>query len=435
MTDILVLLLLMMVNGIFAMAEISFISSKKNRLQKLADDGNKRANTVLKLTSNNERFLSIVQIGMTGISIVAGAFSSEKIAPNLETYFSQVGFLPEYAAVISILLVVTFTTFLTLVVGELVPKSIGLNRPEQIALLVAPVMQVLSVITSPIIWFLEISTRFVLRILGIRKRDEPSVTEEDLQQLIEQGSEEGVIEKTEGELLREIFRVGDRKVNSLMTHRGEIIWLNANDTKDNILKIILESNHTYFPVCGDELDDVKGMVSIKDVLKQLLQQHDQLKLELIMIQPLFVPETMPVLELLETFRKNRTHSGLIVNEYGTLEGIITLHDIMEAIAGDLPAQTDEAESVQRSDGSWLMDGMIQTPDWCDEIGLDDLDDEETGNYTTLGGFVMHQLGRIPKAADHFEFRNFLFEVMDMDDKRVDKVLVKKMNEKPKSDHQ
>lgn len=435
MTDILVLLLLMMVNGIFAMAEISFISSKKNRLQKLADDGNKRANTVLKLTSNNERFLSIVQIGMTGISIVAGAFSSEKIAPNLETYFSQVGFLPEYAAVISILLVVTFTTFLTLVVGELVPKSIGLNRPEQIALLVAPVMQVLSVITSPIIWFLEISTRFVLRILGIRKRDEPSVTEEDLQQLIEQGSEEGVIEKTEGELLREIFRVGDRKVNSLMTHRGEIIWLNANDTKDNILKIILESNHTYFPVCGDELDDVKGMVSIKDVLKQLLHQHDQLKLELIMIQPLFVPETMPVLELLETFRKNRTHSGLIVNEYGTLEGIITLHDIMEAIAGDLPAQTDEAESVQRSDGSWLMDGMIQTPDWCDEIGLDDLDDEETGNYTTLGGFVMHQLGRIPKAADHFEFRNFLFEVMDMDDKRVDKVLVKKMNEKPKSDHQ
>lgn len=425
MVDIVVLLLLMLINGIFAMAEISFISSKKNRLQKLADDGNKRANIVLKLISNNERFLSIVQIGMTGVSIVAGAYSGTTIAHNLEIYFSQYPFIGQYAAAVALFSVVIFTTFLTLVVGELVPKSIGLNRPEQIALLVAPIMQLLSVITSPIIWFLELSTRFVLRILGIRKSEEPTVTEEDLQQLIEQGSEEGVIEKTEGDLLREIFRVGDRKVNSLMTHRGEIIWLNLKLSQQEVINVIMESNHTYFPVCDEELDEVKGMVSIKDVFRQLLDKQT-FDLKKIMLQPLFVPETMPVLELLETFRNARTHSGLIVNEYGTLEGIVTLHDIMEAIAGDLPAQSsEEQEAIQRNDGSWLIDGMMQTPDWCDVIGLKDLSDEETGNYTTLGGFMMHQLGKIPKVADQFEFNGFNFEVMDMDDKRVDKVLVKK----------
>ena len=280
-------------------------------------------------------------------------------------------------------------------------------------------------IAKPIAMFLQFSTKIVLKILMIKTNVTQTVTEEELHHMIDQGSQHGILEKQESDMMRGIIRIGDRKVNSLMTHRSEIIWVDIEIPEEDLLKHLSSSGHSSFPVCDKELDKVLGMVFIKDIFAQLAEKK-KLDLRSLLKPPVFFPETMPALELLETFKRTHSHTGLIVNEYGSLEGIVSLHDIMESIVGDLPADAtdDEQMAVRRKDGSWLIDGLMQIDSCVELIGLEEISDDDAGTYTTVGGFMMHQLGKIPKEADGFEFKKFQFEVMDMDGHRVDKVLVK-----------
>ena len=412
------------------MAEVALISSRKVRLQGLAKEGNWRAKLALRLASDPHRFLPTVQIGMTGVSIIAGAYGGTEVAGHLSAQFAHVPWLVKYAEVLGFVLTVTFTTLLTLVFGELVPKTIGISRPESIAMLLAPLMQFLYYITAPFVWLLSVSTKFILRVIRFTQRDEPPVTEDELKHLIEQGRQYGVLEQQESNMMRSIFRTADRNVSSLMTHRTDVDWIDVDASEEEIIKTIRQSIHTSFPVCNKSLDHVAGIVWTKDILLHV-NTEEKWNLRSLLRQPLFVPESMPALELLENFRSTGNHVSIVLNEYGALEGIVTLYDVVEAIFGDIPMKEQSRdEAVQRADGSWLIDGMMQMPRWSDIIGLHDFSDEDIGNYNTLGGFVMHQLGKIPATGEQFQFRNYNFEVVDMDGMRVDKVLVKKAGNAP-----
>lgn len=423
--EYLIILLLTLFNGVFSMAEVALISSRKIRLEKLAKQGNWRARIAYNLAKDPHRFLPTVQIAMTAISIVSGAYGGTEVADKLSAQFEGIAMLGVYANILGFIVTIVVTTFLTLVLGELVPKTIGMTRPEVIAMALAPVMQLLYYISSPFIWLLSISTKFILRIFRLNKKtDEPPVTEEELKHLIEQGRQYGILEQQESDMLRSIFRTADRNVSTLMTHRNDIVWVDSESTLEDIQQLIEQSVHTNFPVCKGDLDHIIGIISIKDILIQI-SKHEAWNLQVLVKQPLYVPESMPALELLENFRNSGNHVSLVMNEYGALEGIVTLHDVVESIFGNIRITDSHAkqEAVQRADGSWLIDGMMQTHDWSELLNIHEITEEETGNYNTLGGFMMHRLGRIPKTTDSFTFRNHQFEVMDMDGKRVDKVLV------------
>jgi putative hemolysin len=426
-TEVLVVIVLIIINGLFAMAEISLVSSRKIRLAKMAEEGNKNAAIALKLANEPEKLLSTVQIGITAVSIIAGAYSGTTLADDLGSVFVKWHVAAPYAHFFGLILIVSITTFLTLIIGELVPKAIGIKNPEQTAVLMVPVIRVTAYLAKPLIALLSITTRVILNILNISNHEEPPVTEDELKELIEQSEEHGVLEKEESEMMQSVIRVGDRNVSSLMTHRSEIVWLDLFETNSEILKRIEETGHSYFPVAENDLDHVRGIVTVKEIFMQIANKKE-IDLSKIIKQTLFVPETMHALELVETFKKNKTHFGLVVNEYGLLEGIVTLHDLIEAIVGDLPAENehDIEMAIQRNDGSWLMDGMIPNDEWMTKLEIEELNDDDTGNNNTLGGFVTHQLGRIPRTADEFQFQHFHFEVIDMDGARVDKVLIKKL---------
>ncbi len=432
MFDFLVLAFLIILNGIFAMSEIALVSSRKIRLEKLAKGGSKRAATALKLVEDPNKFLPTVQIGMTAVSILAGVFSAATIGGDLAEWFRHFSFMKDYANFLGYFLVVTATTFFTLVVGELVPKTIGLNKPEQIAVLTAPFMQFVSWIASPLILILNFWTSLILKGLSItRKKSEPPVTEEELTHLIEQSGEHGVLEKEETQIIKSVLRIGDRRVDSFMTHRSDLIWIDKQDSDAEILRKLSETTHSNFPLCRESLDEVLGIVSIKDIFMQVVQTG-KINLDLITKDPMYVPETLDAIELLEIFRKSRVHCGLILNEYGSLEGMVTLHDLMEAMMGELPnAEEAHVEDmiVTRDDGSLLIDGRAQTDVWMDALGLSDPGEADPEIYKTLGGFVMHQLGKVPQEADSFVFAGYIFEVVDMDALRVDKVLVRRTEHK------
>ncbi|MBS1658221.1 MAG: HlyC/CorC family transporter [Bacteroidetes bacterium] len=424
----LIIFLLMLLNGVFAMAEASLIASRRFRLERMSKQGSRRARMALKLASDPHKFLSTTQLGITLISVIAGAYGASEISDKLAADLKEYPVIAEFAGTLGSVLIILFTTYLSLVFGELVPKTIAIARPESIASALAPVMWLLYYVALPFIWLLTISNKLILRLLRIRRKDEPPVTEEELKAIIDQSRKYGVLEEMESEMMKSIFKTADRRVNSIMTHRTDLVWLDQNATQEEMMRTIEKTIHSSFPVCDKSLDHVLGIVFIKDVLLQI-QRSQSLNIPTLIRKPLYVPESMPALELLENFRSSGMHVALALNEYGSLEGLVTLHDVTEAIFGDIPIMAQARdEAIRRTDGSWLIDGMMQTPRWSDLLGMNDLNEEETGNYNTLGGFVMHQMGSIPKAGDQFEFRNHLFEVMDMDGMRVDKVLVSKLPE-------
>jgi putative hemolysin len=322
--------------------------------------------------------------------------------------------------------IVALTTYLSLVLGELVPKTIALQIPEKVSLVVAPVMLVLNWIATPVVGLLQLSTKLFLSLLFLKNVKEPPITEEELQLMIEQGSEHGVIDENESQMMKGVFRIGDRKVSSLMTHRNEIVWIDIKWSEEEVYSIMRSSIHSSFPVCDADLDKILGVVFIKDIAVQIADQK-KINIGAILKKPLFVPETMAALELLELFKTTRNHTGFITDEFGILQGVVTFHDILEAIVGELPLSDHEteAELTYRNDGSILVDGSKQIDEVLEEINIKDFKESDLGNYKTLGGFIMHRLGRIPKASDYFEFKGYIFEVMDMDGKRVDKVLIRK----------
>ena len=429
--EILLVLLLIIVNGVFVMSELAIVSARKVRLQNLANQGNAKARVAWELANAPNQFLATVQIGITLLAILSGAFGESVIAKRLIPIFGLIPSLAPYSEAITSVIAVLLITYLTLIIGELVPKRLALNHPEPIASAVAIPMRMLATFASPIVYLLSASTDLVVRLMGIRPSTEPQVTEEEIRVLIEQGTEAGTFEEAEQDMVERVFRLGDRPVNALMTPRPDIVWLDLEDSAEENRNKMIDSGHSRFPVCQGGLDNVLGLMHVPDLLGRTLSGQP-LDLTVSLRQPVFVPESTRGLKVLELFKQTGIHMALVVDEYGVIQGLVTLNDIMVEIVGDVPSVDDleEPQAVQRDDGSWLLDGMLPVDEFFEIFEIDELLGEHRGSYQTLGGFVITHLGRIPAAADHFEWQGMRFEVMDMDGNRVDKVLVIPMPKEP-----
>ena len=428
--DFLLILLIVVANGIFVMSELAIVSARKVRLQQLANQGDIKARIALELANAPNQFLASVQIGITLLAILSGAFAESTIARRLIPLLNLVPWLAPYSDALSSVIAILIITYLTLIIGELVPKRLALNYPERIASVVAIPMRVLANIASPVVYLLSASTDLVVRMMGIKPSTEPQVTEEEIRVLIEQGTEAGTFEEAEQDMVERVFRLGDRPVNALMTPRPDIVWLDLEDTAEENRKKMLDSCHSRFPVCQGGLDNVLGIMHVTDLLARSLSGQ-QLDLTVSLRQPVFVPESTRGLKILEVFKQTGIHLALVVDEYGVIQGLVTLNDIMVEIVGDVPSagELEEPQAVQREDGSWLLDGMLPVDEFFEIFEIDEIPTDHRGSYQTLGGFVITHLGRIPSATDYFEWETLRFEVMDMDGNRVDKVLVTPMERK------
>jgi putative hemolysin len=421
--EILILVVLILANGFFSMAEMAVVSARKARLHQRAEDGRKGAQAALALAEKPTRFLSTVQIGITLIGILTGVFGGAIVAEKLSLVFERYAWLAPYRETVSATIVVIIVTYLSLVLGELVPKRLALNNAEGIAASVAPLMQFLSKISRPLVSLLTASTDAVLRLLGIKSSSEPGVTEEEIKVLIEQGTDTGVFEEAEHDIVERVFRLGDRTVRSLMTPRPEMVWLDTEDALEENLRKVIASGHSNFVVCKGGLDEIQGIVRAKALLAQYASGQPVSLLASSQPPPV-IPETMKALKAIERLRAEKSPFALVVDEYGSIAGMITVTDVLEAIVGEFPGldeSGEEPEATQREDGSWLLDGQMSVHDLQMILELDDFPGEEA-NYDTISGLFMVLLGRIPVVGDHFEWENLRFEVLDMDGNRVDKVL-------------
>ncbi len=422
--EIFIVLLLILANALFVMSELAIVSARKVRLQQSAERGDANARVALELASSPNQFLGTVQIGITLLTILSGAYGEETFSKRIAPLLSSIPLQPSYKEQLANGLAILIITYLTLIIGELVPKRLALNHPEPIAAVMAIPMRMLSTVTAPIVYLLSASTETVLRVLGIRPSTEPQVTEEEIRVLIEQGTEEGTFEEAEQDMVERVFRLGDRPVSALMTPRPDIVWLDLEDTAEENRKKIIDSSYSRYPVCQGGLDNVLGIIPVTDLLARCFC-GEALDLTVGLRPPVFVPESTRGLKVLELFKQTVTHMALVVDEYGVIQGLVTLNDVMIEIVGDVPSidGEDDPQAVQREDGSWLLDGMLPVEEFLELFDLEELHPQEHSSYQTLGGFVITQLGRIPAAADHFEWQGMRFEVMDMDGNRVDKVLV------------
>jgi putative hemolysin len=431
--EILIIFLLLLVNGLFAMSEIAIVSARKPRLQQRADKGDKRAQLALTLANDPEDFLSTVQIGITLIGILAGVFGGATLAEDLAALLESIGIPSRYSETISLVIVVTSITYLSLVIGELVPKNLAIRNAERVATSIAPIMFRLSRIVYPFVWLLSISTQFVTRLLGARSVEEPAVTDEEIEIMMEHGAQVGVFEPEEPEMVRRIFRLSDRKVRSLMTPRREIVWLDSTDKMDKVHQKISDKEFSRFPVADGDLDRVVGYIEVKDLIQQSLfnAEFDPFNT---LYPPLFVPETMSALELLERFKKEHVHMALVFDEYGGLVGLVTSTDLLEAIVGniDLPFVP---LFIPRQDDSWLVDGTLSFVELLELLERDDLANVHEGHYQTVGGFMLSILQGVPTEGEHIDWEGYRFEVVDMDGFRVDKLLVSAIVTKEHNDPQ
>ena len=424
MQEILLILGLILLNGLFSMSEIALVSARKARLEAQANKGDKRAKEALELSNHPNTFLSTVQIGITLIGILTGIMSGEKLKSDFVGFINRFEILKEYSDGIATGLIVIVITYFSMVLGELLPKRIGLARPELIAKLMAKPMRILSVITHPFIWLLTKSTHVLIKLLNIKTKD-TQVTEEEIKAIISEGTEQGTIEQAEQQIIERVFHLGDRTITSLMTHRSDIIWFDLYDNEIAIKEKILKQPHSVYPICDGQIDNIKGVVSIKD----LYVADDLTLFKDLMIPPLYVPENNTAYQVLEKFKESKIHSCFIIDEYGSLLGMITLNDILEAIVGDLPEQNiDDYEIIGREDGSYLVDAQIPFYDFLRRFEKTEWMNEGEQEFDTLAGFILHHLERIPKTGDKLDWEGFQIEIIDMDAQRIDKVLVNISNE-------
>ena len=423
--EIVIIFLLILLNGIFSMSEIALISARKNRLETAAKKGNTSAKTALDLANSPNKFLSTVQIGITLIGILTGIYSGDKITTDVETFFASYTLTSPYAHSIAVGVVVVILTFFSLVFGELLPKRIGLNHPEAIAKAVAVPMKMISVITAPFIWLLTVSTDGILKLLNIKPTADGKVTEEEIKAIIKEGTEVGEVQEIEQDIVERVFHIGDRKVNSLMTHRKSIVYLALDESYEELKTKILNELHSVYPVCSENLDEVIGVVLLKDLFANL--EKGDFDLQKIMIDPVYFIEHTSAYKALENFKKTKIHYALVTDEYGIFQGIITLNDILEALVGDAADFYDEEfRLVAREDGSWLVDGHYSLHDFMTYFDLDDmLNDYEV---TTVSGLIITELGSIPKQGDKLIWNKLEFEVVDMDGVKIDKILIKAITE-------
>ena len=419
--EILILLILIFVNALFVMSEIALVSVRKGRLEAMSNKGDEKAKAALDLAENPEKFLSTAQIGITLISILTGVYSGEKFSKDLKPIVEQIEVLIPYAETVSTVIIVILVTFLSIVFGELIPKRIGMLRAEKIAKAVAFPMNILSKIAYPIVWLLNGITNLIFKLFNIKVSSDSAVTEEEIKAMISEGSEHGTIEEEEKDIIERVFHLGDRSITSLMTHRTDIQWLDVSSTVEDVKNKFDDIIFSSYPVCEEIVDNIKGIINVKDLVKA----NATTLLKDLAKPAMFVPENNTAYQLLEKFKATKIHSCFIVNEYGTLEGMITLNDILEAIVGDVPQSgQEEYEIITRQDGTYLVDAQIQFYNFLSHFEKTEWVNEDEYDFDTLAGFVLHELEHIPKTGETFDWRGFQFEIIDMDGQRIDKLLVK-----------
>lgn len=424
-TEILIILGLILLNGLFAMAEISMVSFRRSKLEHAAANGDFKASTALKMANNPGKFLSTIQVGITLISIFTGVYSGASMADNVSQWLSRFPSLAPYSYSIAITLVVMVITFFTLILGELVPKQIGLIRAESIARNSAYPLKILSLVALPVIWLLAKPGELIIKLFNIKPSADSKVTEEEIKAIIKEGAEEGEIEEIEQDIVERVFHLGDRKAGSLMTHRTDLTYLNIKDPEEKNKSKIINHLHNIYPVCEVNMDKILGIVYIKDLFTCLLK-HERFEILKYLKEPLFVLESNTAYEVLEKFREAKQHFGLVVDEYGSVVGLVTLNDILLALVGEIPGthQQEDFEIVTREDGSWLIDGQLPFYDFIQEFEIQHFDKSKV-KFNTLGGFALSHLNRIPRTGDKFTWREYEFEIVDMDGNRIDKILVSK----------
>ena len=429
--DIALLVALILLNGVFAMSEIAVVSSRKARLTGLAEAGNSGAQAAIRLHDEPSHFLSTIQVGITSIGILSGAMGETVLADPLAAWLSGFPLIAPHASVAALTIVVVGITYFSVVIGELVPKRLALLAPEGIASLIARPMLLLARIARPLVLLLSVSSNVVLRLAGARRTEAPPITDEEINLLMGQGAEAGVFHQAEQAIVSNVLRLDEQPVGAIMTPRKDIFTINLEDPEDAIRLRIADSPHSRIVVCSDGLDHVLGVLQTGALLKQSLAgvTVDRRSIAALVTPPLYVPDTVSTAQLLDNFRRSRCHLALLVDEYGDLQGLVTVHDVLSAIVGDMsaPDSHNEQDVVARADGSWLVNGSTSIEKLKSAIGFDDpLPGEQGGGFHTVGGFVLHVLGRIPVATDHFEMPGLRIEVMDMDRNRVDKVLVQRL---------
>jgi putative hemolysin len=418
--EIFILLALILLNGLFVMSEIALVSARKPRLEAAAERGDKKAKSALDLSMNPEIFLSAAQIGITLIAILTGVYSGEKFGGYIQPFFERFDSIRPYAKTLSTTIVVIIVTFLSIIFGELIPKRIGLLNAERIAKMMAKPMRAFAKLTHPIVWLLNKTSNLFFKIFNIKSKKDDTVTEDEIKAIISEGTESGTIEEEEKEMIERIFHLGDRNITSLMTHRSDIAWFDVKDNEATIREKIVAEPHSIFPVCDDGIDNIKGIVSIKD----LYVANDLTQFQKLMKPALFIPDNNSAYQVMEKLKTTKNYSCFIVDEYGSILGMITLNDILEAIIGDMPEQNvDDYEIIKRDDGSYLVDAQIPFYDFLSGFNKTDWLNEEEQQYDTLAGCILHELERIPHTGDKLHWRDFKIEIVDMDGHRIDKVLV------------
>lgn len=420
MTEVLIILFLIILNAFIVMCETALISAKKSRLETGALRGDAKSKVALELKENPDIFLSTTQIYITLIAILTGVYSGERFSAYLSPYLKKINFIEPYADSIALVIIVIIVTFLTILFGELVPKRIAILNPEKIAKAVAKPIKTLSTISYPLVWLLSNINMGIFKLFNLKTSVDSYVTEEEIKAMINEGSELGAIEEEEKDIIERVFHLGDRNITSLMTHRTDIVWLEINESGESVRSKIEEYQHSVYPVCRGNIDDIEGVVHVKDLFL-----HPQAPLSQFLRKPLFVPENNSAYQVLDKIKNTKIHHAFIVDEYGSLQGMITSRDILRAIVGEMPEEEDdEYEIAVRKDGTFVVDGQIQFYDFLTYFEKTVWVNEGENEYDTLAGFILHELQRIPSVGDTFQWRGFDFEIIDMDGQRIDKVIVK-----------
>jgi len=420
MVELIILFILILINAFIVMSEMALVSARKSRLESTAIKGDIKSKTALELKENPDIFLSTTQIYITLIAILTGVYSGERFSVYLRPYLEQVDFIKPYAATVATVIIVIIVTFLSILLGELVPKRIAILNPEKIAKGVARPIKVLSNISYPLVWLLSKLSAGIFKLFNIKTHSDSQVTEEEIKAMINEGSEMGAIEEEEKDIIERVFHLGDRNITSLMTHRTDIVWLNINEDRQSVKEKIKEFQHSVYPVCMENIDDIEGIVYVKDMYLK-----PDVPLSALLRKALFVPENNSAYQVLEKIKITKIHYAFIVDEYGSVQGMITVKDILNAIVGEMPEEEDdEYEIIDREDGSFLIDGQIQFYDFLTKFDKTIWINEGENEFDTLAGFILHELKRIPSEGDTFEWRGFNFEIVDMDGQRIDKVIVK-----------
>ena len=426
--EILILMALILLNGMFAMSEIALVTAKRSRLARLAEDGDASSVIAMRLGEEPTRFLSTIQIGITAIGILNGIVGEKALAAPFAIWLQTLGIDQASSEVGATVLVVVVITYISIVIGELVPKRIGQFNAEGIARMVARPISALAIASRPFVKLLSFSTDGLLRLLGLRDLGGSNVTEEDIHAMLAEGSEAGIIEQEEHKMVRNVFRLDDRQISSLMIPRGDIIYLDVNNSIEQNLQLVAESFHSRYPVCRNGFDELLGIISAKQLFNQLQNSGEANLTE--QLQPcVYVPESLTGMELLEQFRMSDTQMVFVIDEYGEIQGLVTLQDVLEAVTGEFkPRNAEDTWGVQREDGSWLLDGLIPIPELKDRLELKETPEEDKGRYHTLSGMIMWLLGRLPHTGDIAEWEGWQYEVVDLDGKRIDKVLARRKPE-------